>query len=165
MEKDNPLLPFAYTNSSINDSIPYDTTPRDKSTIDENASSKYHTRKTVLSASSPLKPQLRRVALSEQRFLPSLKEKWVKVSMTKIILKESTLKIPTTTQMKKETPTVINIDIDNDNEQDENDKYQLPPSSPPPALYSDAPLVSEFDFTTNIEYNFRCPSHLPRKLI
>ena len=37
MEKDNPLLPFAYTNSSINDSIPYDTTPRDKSTIDENA--------------------------------------------------------------------------------------------------------------------------------
>ena len=27
MEKDNPLLPFAYTNSSINDSIPYDTTP------------------------------------------------------------------------------------------------------------------------------------------
>ena len=75
MEKDNPLLPFAYTNSSINDSIPYDTTPRDKSTIDENASSKYHTRKTVLSASSPLKPQLRRVALSEQRFLPSLKRK------------------------------------------------------------------------------------------
>ena len=64
-----------------------------------------------------------------------------------------------------ETPTVINIDIDNDNEQGENDKYQLPPSSPPPALYSDAPLVSEFDFTTNIEYNFECPSHLPRKLI
>ena len=85
--------------------------------------------------------------------------------MTKIILKESTLKIPTTTQMKKEeTPTVINIDIDNDNEQGENDKYQLPPSSPPPALYSDAPLVSEFDFTTNIEYNFGVPKSPPKKV-
>lgn len=165
MEKDNPLLPFAYTNSSINDSIPYDTTPRDKSTIDENASSKYHTRKTVLSASSPLKPQLRRVALSEQRFLPSLKRKMGESFNDKDNIKRVDLEDSYDDSNEEgETPTVINIDIDNDNEQGENDKYQLPPSSPPPALYSDAPLVSEFDFTTNIEYNFGVPKSPPKKV-
>ena len=172
MEKDNPLLPFAYTNSSINDPIPYDTTPRDKSTIDENASSKYHTRKTITSiSSSPLKPQLRRVRLSNQKLLPSLKRKMGESFNDKDNIKRVDIEdfYDESNEEREETSTVINVDNDNDHEENENenenDKNQLPPSSPPPPiLYSDVPLVSEFDFTTNLEYNFGVPKSPTKKI-
>lgn len=48
MERNNPLLPFAFTTSSINDKSPLNTDPREKHVIDENASSMYHTRGALL---------------------------------------------------------------------------------------------------------------------
>ncbi|EGV64624.1 hypothetical protein PSN45_004954 [Yamadazyma tenuis] len=46
MEKNNPLLPFAFTRSTsgISNEVHLDTTPRPRAVIDENASSMYHTR-------------------------------------------------------------------------------------------------------------------------
>lgn len=44
MEKDNPLLPFAFTSNSSLKEVQLNTTPRSRATIDENAKSIYHTR-------------------------------------------------------------------------------------------------------------------------
>lgn len=44
MEKNNPLLPFAFKTSSLDEKVVLSTDPRDRSVIDENASSMYHTR-------------------------------------------------------------------------------------------------------------------------
>lgn len=44
MEKSNPLLPFAFNTSSFDDNA-LSTEPRDRAVIDENAQSKYHTRR------------------------------------------------------------------------------------------------------------------------
>lgn len=44
MEKSNPLLPFAFSTSSFDEKNALSTDPREKHVIDENASSRYHTR-------------------------------------------------------------------------------------------------------------------------
>lgn len=46
MERNDLLLPFAFTTSSKDERIALSTTPRDKYEIDQNASSMYHTRST-----------------------------------------------------------------------------------------------------------------------
>lgn len=46
MDKNNPLLPFAFSTSSFDEKVPLNTTPRNRKIIDENASSMYHTRVT-----------------------------------------------------------------------------------------------------------------------
>lgn len=65
MEKNNPLLPFAFTTSYADDKVPLNTTPRHRNIIDENASSMYHTR--VTPETKPKGPTL--------KFIPSLKRK------------------------------------------------------------------------------------------
>ena len=49
MDKQNPLLPFAFSTSSITDEVPLNTAPRNRLIIDENASSMYHTIKILTS--------------------------------------------------------------------------------------------------------------------
>lgn len=44
MEKNNPLLPFAFTTSAANEKFHLNTEPRERHVIDENAESMYHTR-------------------------------------------------------------------------------------------------------------------------
>lgn len=46
MERNDPLLPFAFTTSSRNDKVVLSTDPRERYIIDQHASSKYHTRIT-----------------------------------------------------------------------------------------------------------------------
>lgn len=45
MEKNNPLLPFAFSTLAANEKFHLDTNPRERHIIDENAQSMYHTRK------------------------------------------------------------------------------------------------------------------------
>lgn len=47
MEKNNPLLPFAFTTSAANEKTALNTDPRERHVIDENAESMYHTRGKV----------------------------------------------------------------------------------------------------------------------
>ncbi|EGW32263.1 uncharacterized protein SPAPADRAFT_61345 [Spathaspora passalidarum NRRL Y-27907] len=103
MEKNNPLLPFAFTSSVINDINPLNTTPRARTVIDENASSRYHTRTTHL-----VTPESdRRVPLGD-RIVPSLKRKLTSFNERDDI-KRADIELPT--------------EID--------DHEELPPSSPP----------------------------------
>lgn len=65
MEKDNPLLPFAFKTSSLDERSVLNTDPRDRLVIDENASSMYHTRndssrRTRKGATLPIVPSLKR---------------------------------------------------------------------------------------------------------
>lgn len=46
MDRNDPLLPFAFSTSSKDEKIALNTDPRDKYEIDQNASSMYHTRST-----------------------------------------------------------------------------------------------------------------------
>ena len=66
MEKNNPLLPFAFSTSYADEKIPLNTTPRERHVIDENASSMYHTRTSAKTMS------VNRPAL---HFAPALKRK------------------------------------------------------------------------------------------
>jgi len=63
MDKNNPLLPFAFTTSSFSDNH-LDTTPRDREIRDENASSQYHTRTPQMKKKRPI-----------LNFIPSMKRK------------------------------------------------------------------------------------------
>lgn len=47
MEKNTPLLPFAFNSNSFNDKSPLNTTPRSKSIVNENAQSIFHDRVTI----------------------------------------------------------------------------------------------------------------------
>lgn len=66
MEKNNPLLPFAFSTSSFDEKSALNTDPRDKHVIDENARSSYHTRGQdrqrgpFLRAAPLVMPQLKR---------------------------------------------------------------------------------------------------------
>lgn len=62
MEKQNPLMPFAFT-SSASEKIALNTTPRNRKIIDENAQSMYHTRGESSKAKGPtlsIAPTLKR---------------------------------------------------------------------------------------------------------
>lgn len=152
MEKNNPLLPFAFTSSSFNDPLPLNTTPRHRSIIDENASSQYHTR-----TSSSINNQttstndfnhLRR----KLDFAPRLKRKMGESFNERDDVKRID------THVSSEQPTEIDIDnsdndVDDDYDNDNNEPYSLPPSSP----LLDIPLISEFDFNTNTHRNYPIP--------
>ena len=155
MEKNNPLLPFAFSISAINDSIQLDTTPRDKLTIDENASSLYHTRMTI--SPSPLKYK-QRPNLSK-KFPPRLKRKMGESFNDKDDIKR------------------IDTGFENDEEEEGGEEQSetqcdveltsvpLPPSSPPPTeLFTDIALTSEFDITTNNETTYEIPKSPSKKI-
>lgn len=67
MNKDNPLLPFAYTKGDES-TIAYDTSPRPRAVIDANASSAFHTR-------TPQLAPPKRVPLPALVIVPRLKRK------------------------------------------------------------------------------------------
>ncbi|KAL6451097.1 scrib Protein lap4 [Candida maltosa Xu316] len=145
-QQDNPLLPFAYSISSLHDVSPLDTTPRDKLTIDENASSLYHTRKTV--SPSPLKYKSRPMLV--RKSVPTLKRKMGESFNDKDDVKR----------------VDTGFDEQDQEEEGENVSIPLPPSSPPPALFTDdVPLVSEFDFTSNPETAYNIPNSPSTKQI
>lgn len=64
MERQNPLLPFAFSTSAAADKSPLNTTPRNRQEIDENARSMYHTRGSPAQRKGPT-----------LNFMPSLKRK------------------------------------------------------------------------------------------
>lgn len=66
MEKNNPLLPFAFSTSYGNEKISLNTAPREKHVIDENASSMYHTRNST---------KTQRHERPVLQFIPSMKRK------------------------------------------------------------------------------------------
>lgn len=142
MEKDNPLLPFAFTraNSGIENTVQLDTTPRSRAVIDENAKSKYHTR-TPESVHRTPGPTL--------KIAPGLKRR-----MGESFNENDNIKRRTTVfdEVASEEPTMIDSSTDFDNEypdtfkasflDKENRHYDnIPPSSPP----VDTNLSSEFD--------------------
>lgn len=69
MEKNNPLLPFAFTTSLANEKIALSTDPREKHVIDENAGSMYHTR------SRPKRPVLATMPAMKRKMGESFSEK------------------------------------------------------------------------------------------
>lgn len=73
MERNDPLLPFAFTANSKDEKIALNTDPRDRYVIDQNASSMYHTRSTQRDQTIPDESSLLRgpVILS----IPSIKRK------------------------------------------------------------------------------------------
>lgn len=73
MERNDPLLPFAFTATSNNEKNALNTEPRDRYVIDQNASSMYHTRSTQRDQEIPADENLLRgpVLLS----MPSIKRK------------------------------------------------------------------------------------------
>ena len=175
MEKDNPLLPFAFSISSINDSIPLDTTPRDKLTIDENASSLYHTRRTSITSPSSFKQP--RPVLNKS-FPPSLKRKMGESFNDKDDIKRIDIGFEEEEEEEEEEGQEDKEGVDSKDEetrdiidditQHESSMQQvpLPPSSPPPTeLFTDVGLVSEFDFTTNPETTYEIPKSPTKKFI
>lgn len=174
MEKDNPLLPFAFSISSINDSIPLDTTPRDKLTIDENASSLYHTRRTSITSPSSFKQP--RPVLNKS-FPPSLKRKMGESFNDKDDIKRIDIGFEEEEEEEEEEGQEDKEGVDSKDEetrdiidditQHESSMQQvpLPPSSPPPTeLFTDVGLVSEFDFTTNPETTYEIPKSPTKKI-
>lgn len=73
MERNDPLLPFAFTATSKDEKIALSTDPRERYVIDQNASSMYHTRSTQKDQEIPNESSLLRgpVLLS----MPSIKRK------------------------------------------------------------------------------------------
>lgn len=53
MEKNNPLLPFAFSTSAANEKTALNTDPRERDVIDENAESMYHTRGRIKPKRAP----------------------------------------------------------------------------------------------------------------
>ncbi|ABN64530.1 conserved hypothetical protein [Scheffersomyces stipitis CBS 6054] len=137
MEKENPLLPFAFNSSSFNDNLPLDTTPRKRAVRDENVSLAYRTRKSEASRT------LNRPTLA---FAPSLKRKMGESFNEKDDIKRRE------TEFDSE-PTVLEDSEEDDYKENISYKSILPPSSPP----LDHPLVSEFDFNTNTNSRYDLP--------
>lgn len=142
MDKNTPLLPFAYTASSFNekDLVVYDTSPRNRQVIDINASSRYHTRLSQqqlppTSEHTPEGPK-RRVPLPANTKLPNLKRKLTSYSEND--------------HVKRFRDEDIGL------EDDTQDDIELPPLSPPA-------LASEYDMYTSQHFNFppTLPDHHP----
>ncbi|ODV80210.1 L domain-like protein [Suhomyces tanzawaensis NRRL Y-17324] len=140
MEKQNPLLPFAFSGLSYEDNLPLNTSPRDRKTIDQNASSQYHTRTSQVRK----RPVL--------NFTPTLKRKMGESFNEKDDVKRRDMDFGS-------DPTIIDedqMDDDEKNFSNTNDgKYgnMLPPSSPP----LEESLMSEFDFTTDPSQAYGLP--------
>ncbi|CAD1808639.1 Leucine Rich repeats (2 copies) family protein [Candida parapsilosis] len=151
MEKQNFLLPFAFTkSSSFNESDVLNKTPRQKSVIDENASSIYHTRRTVESNGIE-RPSL------QVNVAPSLKRRMGRSFNDKDDIKKVAVenKYSDSGSEYEEEPTLIDEDM-------VNDSAQLPPSSPV-GRHSESELMSEFDFATNPTTSFQVPKSPPKK--
>ena len=149
MEKQNFLLPFAFTkSSSFNESDALNKAPRKKSVIDENASSIYHTRKTLESGS------IDRPILNAA---PSLKRRMGRSFNDKDDVKKAAIgsRDSSSSSEYEEEPTLIDGDV--------NVSSQLPPSSPVGDGHSGIELMSEFDFATNPTTSFQVPKSPPKK--
>ncbi|KAG7193725.1 uncharacterized protein KQ657_000416 [Scheffersomyces spartinae] len=156
MEKLNPLLPFAYSGSSTTNELALDTTPRNRSEIDENAASSYHTRVTTptINIRRPKGPRLKHV--------PTLKRKMGDSFSENDNIKRRVVNDDENTSSEGETSLLASFYDSNRNNttninnrlQKEALKKETPPSSPPPAAIS---LVSEYDFFTNPTQSFHIP--------
>ncbi|RCK63006.1 Leucine-rich repeat-containing protein 58 [Candida viswanathii] len=167
MEKSNPLLPFAFSISANYDAIPLDTTPRDKTTIDENAGSLYHTRKTI--SPSPLKDKLKqkpglRPTLG-MKFPPRLKRKMGESFNDKDDVKRMDTRMEESQEDSQEESEEVVEDGEATLLDDGLEPVPLLPSSPPgPELFTDVNLVSEFDYTTNPETSYEIPKSPAKKV-
>lgn len=85
MDKENPLLPFAYTKADPRE-LAYSTTPRSRKVIDENAELKFHTR------GSPLGPK--RVPLPALVTVPRLKRKLTSYSENDYVKRPNVGELP-----------------------------------------------------------------------
>lgn len=136
MEKQNPLLPFAFK-TSTEEGIHLNTTPRDKATIDNNAQSSYHTRK--VESKGPL-----------LTFAPSLKRKMGESFNEKDDVKRRDKDLD---DIYSEEPTMVDTSSTRGEYPGEypdkgHENYdEHPPSSPP----LDINLSSEYDIST--KYN------------
>lgn len=151
MEKQNFLLPFAFTkSSSFNESDVLNKTPRQRSVIDENATSIYHTRKTVESCGIE-RPNLR------LNVAPSLKRRMGRSFNDKDDVKKAAVgnRYSDSGSDCDEEPTLIDEDV--------NDSAPLPPSSPVGTQQTGFELMSEFDFATNPTTSFQVPKSPPKK--
>ncbi|KAI5950420.1 hypothetical protein CANMA_005348 [Candida margitis] len=148
MEKQNFLLPFAFSkSSSFNESDVLNKAPRQKSVIDENASSIYHTRKTMAYQGID-RPSL-------QSNAPSLKRRMGRSFNDKDDVKKATIGDKDSESDYEEEPTFIDEEV--------NDSAPLPPSSPVGAEQNGFELMSEFDFATNPTTSFQVPRSPPKK--
>ncbi|KAK6459903.1 hypothetical protein DFJ63DRAFT_315779 [Scheffersomyces coipomensis] len=166
MEKQNPLLPFAFTSSSFNDhNIALNTTPRERAIIDENAKSIYHTRVTSPTTNKIKSPRKTVVLRPNLKMAPSLKRR-----MGESFNEKDDIKRRDVPMISSDQPTEVD---DDDGEEDEEDNQRdveisnvesephsyLPPSSPPVE-----PPMSEFEFTSNTISNYNVPESPPNKL-
>lgn len=136
MEKQNPLLPFAFSTSSQTDEVPLNTAPRDRIIIDENASSMYHTRISNTKQKGPLLQQA-----------PSLKRKMGASFNEKSDVKRRDMEY----DEYGSEPTFV--DEEDDSEYQQKFKKTVPPSSP----LLDNQMASEFDLSTNTTTNYDVP--------
>ncbi|KAI5960574.1 uncharacterized protein KGF55_004467 [Candida pseudojiufengensis] len=169
MEKQNYLLPFAFTKtSSFNESDILNKTPRDKSEIDDNAGSFYHTRKTI-KVDDKLKnrPKLNLNPLSMKSLKRRMGEsfndkddvKKVDFGDDGIVQNGESNEHMNSEDSYDEEPTFIDEEENNDN-----GGQTLPPSSPIGSTYNGIELMSEFDFNTNPTTSFQVPKSPPKKI-
>lgn len=135
MNKDTPLLPFAYTKGGDEASIAYDTSPRPREVIDANASSSFHTRTPDLARNSQMVggPPKRVPLPLLVAAVPRLKRKLTSYSEHDNHKRQNLAEVPPSDDV--ETPDTI-----------------YPPSSPPV-------LALEYDEFTSQHFNF--PPTLP----
>lgn len=138
MDKQNPLLPFAFSTSSITDEVPLNTAPRNRLIIDENASSMYHTRTTEVRRKGPI--------LSE---VPSLKRKMG----TSFNEKNDVKRRDTEYEEFESEPTFVDDEPEEENGYQNKFRKAIPPSSP----LLDHHMASEFDLSTNTTANYEVP--------
>lgn len=154
MEKQNPLLPFAYSGNSTANELALDTTPRHRSVIDENAASLYHTR--VTPNNRPKGPKLKHV--------PTLKRKMGDSFSENDNIKRRVVHEKNSSGSESGEEVTLIDSFANENRPNIGDrarqvaieldelKKETPPSSPPPHN-----LVSEYDFFTNPTQSFHIP--------
>ncbi|KAI5957977.1 hypothetical protein KGF57_002785 [Candida theae] len=153
MEKQSFLLPFAFTkSSSFNESDVLNKTPRQKSVIDENAESIYHTRKTWGSHT------IDRPTLHINGAAPSLKRRMGRSFNDKDDVKKIAIanRDSDSSSDFEEEPTMVDEDANDNN-------AQLPPSSPVGDGQRGNELMSEFDFATNPTTSFQIPKSPPKR--
>lgn len=138
MEKQNPLLPFAFSTSSISDEVPLNTAPRNRLVIDENASSMYHTRTTNVRRKGQI--------LSEA---PSLKRK-MGASFNE---KDDVKRRDTEYEELESEPTFVDEELEDETDYHNKFRKTIPPSSP----LLDHNMASEFDLSTNTTANYEVP--------
>lgn len=152
MDKSSGLLPFAYTSSGSPNELPLDTTPRERSVIDINASSLYHTR-------TGNEPKVKGPTLN---FAPSLKRRMGESFNEQDDIKRRDLDF----DRFDSEPTVVDEESEGIQPFDY-DKFFRPKnmSIPPSSPLLDTNIVSEFDFSTNTNTFYTLPDSPQRGLM